>query len=142
MAEMKSIATGVVHPWHLDHFEHMNTRHYAAFFDDAVYHMWTRLGTPYSEMLDKFGVHTVTARTTTSFIKELKEGDLVVIDAQVSRIGGKSAGFLLSMRHADTGEVHATYELVDVFFDPRTRGSTEIPAALRAKLEAHRPAET
>jgi len=142
MAESRSVATGVVHPWHQDHFGHMNVRHYAPFFDDAIYHFWTRLGAPYSEMLEQFGVHTVTAKATTSFIKELTAGDLIVIDAAVTRIGGKSATFRLSMRHADTGELHATYEVVEVFFDPRTRGSTGIPAALRAKLDAHRPAET
>lgn len=132
MMEIAAVATGVVHPWHLDHFGHMNVRHYAPFFDDAIYHFWTRLGAPYSEMLEKFGVHTVTARATTSFLKELNAGDLVAIDAAVTRIGGKSATFKLSMRHADTGETHATYEAVEVFFDPTTRSSTEIPDALRA----------
>jgi acyl-CoA thioester hydrolase len=135
MAEIRSVATGVVHPWHHDHFGHMNVRHYAPFFDDAIYHFWTRLGAPYSEMLEQFGVHTVTARATTNFIKELTAGDLVVIDAAVTRIGGKSATFLLSMRHADTGELHATYEVAEVFFDPKTRRSTAIPAALREILE-------
>lgn len=135
MPEIRNIATGVVHPWHHDHFGHMNVRHYAPFFDDAIYHMWTRLGAPYSEMLDQFGVHTVTAQATTSFIKELTAGDLLTIDAAATRIGGKSATFKLSMRHADTGELHATYDVVEVFFDPKTRGSTQIPASLRALLE-------
>ena len=53
---------GVVHPWHHDHFGHMNVRHYAPFFDDAVYHMWTLLGAPYSRMLPEHGVHTVSRR--------------------------------------------------------------------------------
>ncbi len=135
MTEAPTVATGVVHPWHHDHFGHMNVRHYAPFFDDAIYHFWTRLGAPYSEMLDKFGVHTVTAKATTSFIKELTAGDLLAIDARVTRIGGKRATFLLTMRHADTGETHATYEVVEVFFDPKTRGSTEIPTSLRTLLE-------
>jgi len=135
MAEIRSVATGVVHPWHHDQFGHMNVRWYAPFFDDAVFHFFTRLGAPYSDMLERFGVHTVTARATTSFLKELTAGDLVVIDAAVARIGGRSATFLFSMRHADTGETHATYEVVEVFFDPKTRRSTDIPAALRAVLE-------
>lgn len=136
MPEIPNIATGVVHPWHHDHFGHMNVRQYAPFFDDAVYHMWSRLGAPYRDMLDQFGVHTVSAKATTNFIKELHAGDLVRIDGAVTRIGGKSADLKFFMRNLDTGELHATYEVVEVFFDPKTRGSTEIPAALRTLLEA------
>jgi acyl-CoA thioester hydrolase len=40
------------------------------------------------------------------------------------------------MLHVDTGEVHATYETVDVFFDPKTRKSTEMPASIRLALES------
>ena len=107
MAELKTIATGVVHPWHHDHFGHMNVRHYAPFFDDAIYLMWTRLGLPYSEMQATHGVHTVSAQVTTSFIKELSAGDLIEIDGWVSRLGTKSVTFKMRMRHADTGETHA-----------------------------------
>jgi acyl-CoA thioester hydrolase len=41
------------------------------------------------------------------------------------------------MRHADTGTLHATYDMVEVVFDPATRRSAEMPAAVRAALEAH-----
>lgn len=128
---------GVVHPWHHDHFGHMNVRHYAPFFDDAVYHMWTIMGLPYSTIIPEHGVHTVSAQATTRFVKELVAGDLIVIDGAVTRIGTKSATFSLSMRHADTGEEHATYELVEVFFDPKTRASAAMPAFVRERLEAH-----
>jgi acyl-CoA thioester hydrolase len=137
MNERLELLRGVVHPWHEDHFGHMNVRHYAPFFDDACYHMWTAIGLPYSRMLAEHGVHGVSARATTSFIKELSAGDLIVIDGVVQRIGSKSCTFLFSMRHADTGELHATYEIVEVFFDPKTRRSTTMPAAVRAKLMLH-----
>ncbi len=128
---------GVVHPWHHDHFGHMNVRHYAPFFDDATYHMYTLLGIPYSRMLAEHGIHTVSATAKTAFIKELVAGDLIRIDGAVTRIGGKSTTFRLRMFHADTGELHATYDVVEVFFDPETRGSTAIPDAVRATLERH-----
>ena len=130
------VLRGVVHPQHEDHFGHMNVRHYAPFFDDAVYHMWTLLGLPYSTMLEEHGVHCVSARATTTFVQELKAGDLLVIDAAVTRIGTKSTTFHLRMHHADTGRLHATYDVVEVFFDPKTRGSTAMPANVRARLEA------
>ena len=128
---------GVIHPWHHDHFGHMNVRHYAPFFDDAVYHMWTRLGLPYSRMQAEHGVHTVSAQATTGFRQELVAGDLIVIDGAVARIGGKSCTLHLRMMHADTGALHATYDVVEVFFDPTTRRSATMPDAIRTRLEAH-----
>lgn len=128
---------GVVHPWHHDHFGHMNVRHYAPFFDDATYHFWTLVGCPYSEMIPQHGVHTVSARATTHFIRELVAGDLVRVDGAVTRIGTKSAALEFRMVHADTGVQHAAYELVEVFFDPETRRSAPMPAFVREALEAH-----
>lgn len=141
MAETLELFRGVVHPWHHDHFGHMNVRHYAPFFDDATYHLWTLLGLPYSEMLEKHGIHTVSASATTSFIKELVAGDLIRIDGSVTRIGGRSATFHLRMFHADNGELHATYDLVEVFFDPKTRSSAAIPDAIREKLAVYSTAD-
>ena len=138
MAEGRlEVLRGVVHPWHEDHFGHMNVRHYAPFFDDAVYHLWTRIGLPYAQMTAAHGVHCVTASATTSFVKELTAGDLIVIDAAVARIGTKSITLSLRMHHADTEVLHATCDVVEVVFDPATRKSAPIPPALRAALEPH-----
>ena len=128
------LTRGVVHPWHHDHFGHMNVRHYAPFFDDASYHLWTMLGLPYSVMIERYGVHCVTASATTNFIRELVGGDLIRIDGALTRLGGKSVGFRLRMHHADTGTLHATYDMVEVIFDPKTRRSAPMPEALRAVL--------
>ena len=134
MEDRPELFRGVVHPWHHDHFGHMNVRHYAPFFDDAVYHFWTLLGSPYSKMLQEHGVHTVSVQATTSFIRELVAGDLVAVDGAVTRIGSKSATFHLRMHHADSGTLHATYDLVEVFFDPETRSSAPIPPSIRSNL--------
>ncbi|TQM92084.1 acyl-CoA thioesterase [Roseinatronobacter monicus] len=135
MAERLELLRGVVHPWHHDHFGHMNVRHYAPFFDDATYHLWTRLGLAYSEMQAQHGVHLVTAQASTRFVRELAAGDLIVIDGTVVSLGTKSCAFQLHMRHADTDAVHATYDLIEVFFDPQTRKSAPMPDAVRAQLE-------
>jgi acyl-CoA thioester hydrolase len=137
MADRLELLRGVVHPWHHDHFGHMNVRHYAPFFDDASYHLWTRIGLPFARMIEDHGVHCVTASATTTFVRELKAGDLIVIDGAVARIGTKSATFHLRMLHADTGEVHATYDMVEVVFDPKTRASAPMPDAVRRALGAH-----
>jgi acyl-CoA thioester hydrolase len=115
----------------------MNVRHYAPFFDDASYHLWTRLGLPYSRMLAEHGVHCVTASARTTFIRELVAGDLIVMDGAVLRIGTKSVTFRLRMHHADTGAQHATYDMVEVVFDPETRASAPMPEPVRRALEPH-----
>jgi acyl-CoA thioester hydrolase len=40
------------------------------------------------------------------------------------------------MLHVDTMQVHATYENTEVFFDPKTRKSTEMPPSIREALES------
>jgi acyl-CoA thioester hydrolase len=86
-------------------------------------------------MLDAFGVHTVTASANMQFQKELVAGDLIVVDSLLTRIGRKSCSFTERMLHVDTKEVHATYETTEVFFDPQTRKSIEMPALIRQALE-------
>ncbi|MCV6596155.1 MAG: acyl-CoA thioesterase [Mangrovicoccus sp.] len=134
MDKRPELLRGVVHPWHQDHFGHMNVRHYAPFFDDAGYHLWTVMGIPYSEMIAAHGIHCVAAQVSTKFIKELTAGDLIVIDGAVARLGTKSVTFEMRMHHADTGELHASCEQVEVFFDPKTRASTPMPSPIRDVL--------
>jgi acyl-CoA thioester hydrolase len=114
----------------------MNVRWYSHFFDDAAFHLWPLYWGSHKKMQDELGVHTVSASATIQFQKELVAGDLIIVDSLLTRIGGKSCTFTERMLHVDTGEVHATYETVDVFFDPVTRKSTEMPASIRQALES------
>ncbi|KPQ06932.1 MAG: acyl-CoA thioester hydrolase [Rhodobacteraceae bacterium HLUCCA12] len=126
---------GVVHPWHHDIFGHMNVRHYAPFFDDATFHLYSALGVGIQQVLDEFGVHIVTAKAETNFLRELTAGDIFLIDGAVVRLGTKSCTHQLRMIHVETGAVHATYDLTEVFFDPETRRSAPMPQAVRQKME-------
>ncbi|MCC6001819.1 MAG: acyl-CoA thioesterase [Pararhodobacter sp.] len=131
------LTRGVVHPWHHDIYGHMNVRHYAPFFDDASFHLYAALGLSLDGMLHDHGVHMVSARAETNFIQELKAGDCFAIDGAVLRLGNRSATFQLRMIHSDTGALHATYDLTDVIFDPKTRKSAPMPEAMRTALAAH-----
>ena len=134
MSKIIEITRGVVHPWYCDSFGHMNVRWYAHFFDEASFHVWPLYWGSHQLMQKEFGIHTVTASATTSFNQELVAGDLVLVDCVLTRVGGKSVSFTESMRHVDTGEVHATYEMVEVFFDPQSRKSAVIPDPIKEKL--------
>jgi len=135
MSQSKEILRGVVHPWYCDAFGHMNVRWYSHFFDDAAFHLWPLFWGSHQKMEQEFGVHTVTASATVNFGKELVAGDLIIVEGMITRVGGKSCTFTLRMLHVDTGEVHATYDTTEVFFDPKTRRSTEMPDEIRAVLE-------
>jgi len=87
-------------------------------------------------MQDEFGIHTVSASAKIQFHKELVTGDLILVDCLLTRIGRKSCTFTERMLHIDTKEVHATYETVEVFFNPQTRKSTEIPVAIKQALDS------
>ena len=136
MSKPIEILRGVVHPWFCDSLGHMNVRWYCHFFDDAAFHIWPLYWGSLKKMQDELGVHTVTAATTTQYQQELVAGDLIIVDCLLTRVGGKSCTFTERMLHVDTRQVHATYETTEVFFDPKTRKSTEMPPAIRKALES------
>lgn len=126
---------GMVHPWNCDQFGHMNVRWYLHMFDDAAFHIWSKLGFPFSKM-EAHGVHTVTATVKIDYVQELTVGDPTVITAAFTRCGSKSVTIRQNMHHADTGDLHARYECVEVFFDPETRKAAAMPDPIRRLLEA------
>jgi len=136
MAGWFETARGVAFPWLCDQFGHMNVRHYAAAFDDGAFHLWSMIGSGHNLMLER-DIHTVTAMTKTDFVKELQTGELFVVRSAFTRCGGKSVSFSHRMENADTGELNATQDCVEVFFDPETRKALPIPDDIRAVIEAN-----
>jgi len=136
MSKPIEVLRGVVHPWYCDAFGHMNVRWYSHFFDDAAFHLWPLYWGSHNKMQREWGIHTVTASATVQFVQELVAGDLILVDSLLTRLGGKSCTFTERMLNVDTMEVHATYEVTEVFFDPKTRKSAEMPDAIRQALES------
>ena len=126
----------VVHPWMCDQFGHLNVRFYAHLFDDAGFALWTMIGVG-RPVFEQAGVHTVVARTETDFRRELPPGHLVVIRSRFTRFGNKSVTYEQQLLDADTQHVHAEQRVVEVFFDPETRRSCEIPDRIREILGPH-----
>ncbi len=75
----------------------------------------------------KTGAHGVASIVRTTFLQELPVSSLVTTEAALIRSSNKTLTFLLRMRNTETGDVHATLETLEVFFDPKTRSSTPIP---------------
>lgn len=137
VARWHPLSSGVCFPWHCDQWGHMNVRWYAHLFDDAIFHIWSRVGTGWGRM-EELGVHTVTGSTVTHFRKEVTAADLYRVDGGVARVGNRSVTFRQRMSHVETGDVLAFQDVVEVFFDPKTRRSAPIPGEVRSLLEAER----
>ena len=135
MAEWIETHRAVVFPWHCDHLGHMNVRWYAHFFDDAGFHLWTRIGLSHATLKER-DIVTVVAQTKTDFLHEAGAGELLVINSAFTGLGTRSLTHTQRMTNAETDEPVATQETVEVFFDLRTRKATAMPDDLRQRLEA------
>lgn len=127
---------GVVFPAHCDHLGHMNVRHYAAFFDDAGFHLWNQIGVDQKPLFES-GLSLVVAKIEINYIHELRAGDLLVIDGAFRRVGNKSLGHHMRMFNAETRELCATQDTVEVVFDLKSRRSAPMPDEIREILSRH-----
>lgn len=136
MTEPVETFRATVFPWHCDQFGHMNARWYAAFFDDASFHLYQRAGLSYTRMHEAGTIVPVVAEITIGYRHEMVAGDLFVIRSGFTRLGNKSLQRIARMYNADTGVLCAVERGRDVFFDETTRQSAPMPEAFRPLFEA------
>lgn len=135
MRNVFELYRSVVFPWHCDHIGHMNVRWYAHHFDDAGFHLWTVAGVS-QKSLHESGTSLVVAQITIDYVREMKAGDLMLIRGGFTHVGNKSVRHHLRMYDADTDELRATQDTVEVFFDPVARRSAVMPGPCRERLTA------
>ncbi|WP_203427153.1 thioesterase family protein [Sinorhizobium sp. BG8] len=122
----------VVHQWQCDHFGHLNVRHYASMFDDAIFVFWNRAGLKRNSV-----VVPVTASMKLTFRSEVSAGTVVRIESLVERVGGKSVTIVFRMLDSTDASLLAESEVVEVFFDLGSRESRPVPDKIRSSLELH-----
>jgi acyl-CoA thioester hydrolase len=125
----------VVLPAHCDGYGHMNVRHYAAFFDDAGWHMLAMAGISLSEIRRR-GLGTVMATLTIDFHHEITAGQLALVKGAFTRVGTKSFSYELQLYEADSMTHCATEKAVEVCFDTKERKAISLPDDMKRKLEA------
>lgn len=135
MAEVFVLGSLVAHQWHCDHFGHLNTRHYTAAFDDALFMFWQQIGIAIPRHGEP-GSMPVTAEMKTSFKSEAIAGTVASVHGMVRRVGGKSVTLEFEMTETQTKRLIATCEVVEVFFDMQARASRPISEALKTRLLA------
>jgi len=127
------LTRGVVMPAHCDVYGHMNVRHYAAFFDDAGWHMFSKAGVSLSDLQGQ-GLGSVVATLTIDFHHELRAGQLIVVTGAFTRVGEKSYSYEMRLHEADSMTHCATQKTVEVCFDTKARRSAPFPETVRARL--------
>jgi acyl-CoA thioester hydrolase len=126
---------GIVMPAQCDLYGHMNTRHYAALFDDAGWHMLSRAGVSLTELRAR-GLGTVVATLTIDFHREMKAGNLVLIQGSFTHVGTRSFTYEMKMYETDSMVHSATQKTVEVCFDTEKRASAQFPDDIHKKLVA------
>lgn len=99
----------------------------------AEFWRWADLSDIGPEWMDvQFNV----VKATVDYKKAFSYDDLVEGFARVDRVGNSSLVMRVELCHAETGELHAVAELVNVSVDLEARKSVPISPAVRARLEA------
>ena len=125
----------MVMPAHCDAYGHLNVRYYAAFFDDAGWHIPGMAGLSLDEIRGR-GLGTVAATLTIDFLNEMRAGQLLLIKGMVTRVGTKSFSHEMRLYEADAMTHCATQKTVEVCFDTKARKGVAWPDDIRAKLTA------
>ena len=111
----------------------MNVRYYAAFFDDAGWHMLAKAGVSLKD-LQAQGLGSVVATLTIDFHHELKAGELTLVTGAFTRVGQKSYSYELRLYASDSMTHCATQKVVEVCFDMKARRSAPFPDEVRRSM--------
>lgn len=117
---------GVVYPIHMDHMGHMNVQHYVARFDEATWHLCSRLGLT-SDYFRESGNGMAAVRQTIEYVREAHAGNLLVIQSSVEKVDQKALHLHHEMNNAETGEVLANASMIGVHFNRESRRACALP---------------
>lgn len=133
MGKWFELTRNIVMPAQCDAYGHLNVRYYAAFFDDAGWHI-PRMAGLSLDAIRAAGLGTVAATITIDFLHELRVGQLLLIQGAVTRVGTKSFSHEMRLYEADSMTHCATQKTVEVCFDMKARKSAPLPPDFRDKL--------
>jgi len=124
---------GVVYPWHCDHMGHMNVMWYTGKFDEATWHLFSKIGlTPSYLRENRRGM--VAVQQDTTYKLELLAGDIITIQSGILEIREKVIRFHHEMFNGDNKMV-ATTILTGVHLNQETRKSCPFPQDIFEKVK-------
>ncbi|MBI1364898.1 MAG: thioesterase [Alphaproteobacteria bacterium] len=126
---------GLVYPRHLDHMGHMNVQYYTARFDEATWHMASRLGLTL-DYINRTNTGMAALQQTTHYKAEVSSGALLVIRSGIIEVRTKTIRFFHRMYNAESGVEAATSELVGAHLDRKARKAIPLPAFVEENAAA------
>jgi acyl-CoA thioester hydrolase len=135
MTDSKITYRGVVYPWQCDGMGHFTTRHYMAMFDQAGWHFLHEVGFDPGLVTEK-NIGWADVRHEIDYLKELREGELVVIESRPLRVGNKSIQYQLEMKSATNGATCARLTATWVQFDLVQRCAIPVLPEVREQILA------
>jgi acyl-CoA thioester hydrolase len=126
-------STMSVEPQWVDYNGHLNMAYYHVLFDRAVDEVFSLvgLGRDYAETRN---ASTFTAECHILYKRELTEGDVVRVTAQLIAFDDKRLHYYLEMRHANEGWLAATSENMSLHVDMISRKVTPFPPDILANI--------
>lgn len=135
MGEWIETFKGAVLVAEYDSASHMNSPLYVARFDQATWFLLSSIGiTPRS--MKKAGRRIAVVRQSYQFVKELRGGELVLVQSGFVAVGRKFFRFLHRMLDAETGQLVATSDSTAVEASLASGKSVPLPPAQRKRAEA------
>ncbi|MGO8865462.1 MAG: acyl-CoA thioesterase [Alphaproteobacteria bacterium] len=135
MGEWIETFKGAVLASEYDSESHMNSQIYVARFDQATWFLLSSIGiTPRS--MKRAGRRIAVVRQSYQFLKELKGGELVLVQSGFVAVGRKFFRFLHRMLDAETGQLVATSDSTAVEASLVSGKSAALPSAQRKLAEA------
>lgn len=122
-----------VEPQWIDYNGHLNMAYYHVLFDRAVDEVFSLVGLDQDYVTDR-NASFFAAECHVLYKRELTEGDLVRITAQLIAFDDKRLHYYLEMRHANEGWLAATSENMSLHVDMSTRKVTPFPADILTNL--------
>jgi acyl-CoA thioester hydrolase len=120
-----------VAPADCDHLGHMNVQHYFAAVSDGMFAIMVRLGLG-PDQIRRRQMSFAVVRAETDFHRELRAGDVVVLESTIVKLGEKSATFQHCLKNVATGDTAMSTEFKCVLLDLGKRQATSIPDDIRA----------
>jgi acyl-CoA thioester hydrolase len=110
--------------------------HYFTYFDIALTEMWRAAFGSYQSVVEQ-GTDVVVVEATATYRAPARFDEEIDVELGVARLGTTSMTTETAIRR--DGQLLVEGRLVHVFVDPSTMAKQEIPAHIRAGLEAYAP---
>lgn len=119
-----------IYPWQCDNMGHMNTQFYCAIFDASSFHILGRLRRFSEIQANHCGWADV--KITMEYKHETHSGTLVYVKSRLTRVGSKAIEYHHDLYNTETGDLHASADVVSVLFDLKARKALPVDDKMRA----------